>query len=55
MLARSPTNTILWKIYHEKTRLRPEMVKEREIIGNGERKRNYRERELPNRNEPEGL
>ena len=36
MAVRSPTNNLLWRIFHEKTRLRPDMVKEREFV-NGDR------------------
>lgn len=32
MIISSPTKNIMWRIFHEKTRLRPDMVKEREIL-----------------------
>lgn len=32
MIATSTTKNILWKIYHEGTRLKADMVKEREIL-----------------------
>ena len=32
LIASSPTKNILWRIFNEKTRLRPDMIKEREII-----------------------
>ena len=36
MVVSSHTKNVLWKIYHEKNRLQPEMVKERAIV-NGDR------------------